>query len=465
MLQGKSSINRRISAFIWVLLLLGLAGCGGGSANPQSSPTTPPPPPLPPAASFFALNINKLTDPWPTTLGVNFGIWRTLGADLIWSQLEPCQPADETNVSDPCYAWNTNPHFDDFIASATFNGQEVLYTAYYTPTWASQNPSDSCAGLLGAGGCWPPVDVAQGDSHWKNFLAALYQHVSSLPTVGNRQPHIKYWECWNEPNVNGEYAGTMAELNTLCQDLHDTIHALDSTTLFTTPPPTGQIGAAGWMQRWINNGYANEADYIAYHGYVCKGCEAETEVAQIITPLQSLLAETAMTSRPLWDTEVGDGTDNGLPNSDQQAAFVARILLLHQSAGNVFSMAYFGWDFDNIALINSPGSSTATLNAAGVAWQQIYNWTANIGAKYTASPGCSNSSGTIWQCTLSASGTNYLIVWDASQNTFPCPNTQACGSTSFTVPSGYTQYDDLTGQSHTISGGAVQVGAWPIRLH
>jgi hypothetical protein len=405
------------------------------------------------------LNVNKLSDPWPTQLGVNFGVWRTLGSELIWSQLEPCQPADETNVNDPCYSWNTDTHFDNFMQKAITNGQQILYTAYYTPTWASQDPTDTCAGSLGLGGCHAPTDVETGDNHWKNFLGALYAHVNSLGG------HIKYWECWNEPNITNEYNGSLADLNTLCQDLHDTIHGLDATAQFTTPAPTGLQGVKDFMQKWVGNGYANEANFIAFHGYVCNSgtpqCPfAEVVLSDVIQPLQGVLAGTPVASLPLWDTEggyPGQNLNNQPPPPDMHAAFIARYLLLQQSA-NVATVSYFGWDYDNISLVNDPGSPTATLNLAGVAWQQIYSWT--VGAKYT-SP-CRNTTGSIWECGLTLNGTAYLVVWDTSQG---C-NAGQCTTIPITTPSGFTQFDDLAGNTNQpISNGTIQVGAKPIRLH
>jgi len=426
------------------------------------------PPPLPAAASFFSLNINKLSDPWPTQLHANFGILRTLGADLIWSQLEPCEPADETNVSDPCYAWNTNSHFDRVISTATQNGQDILYTAYYTPTWASQNPSDVCANNLGYGGCWPPVDVSSGDLHWKHFLAALYKHVASLPQAGGRQPYIKYWECWNEPDIPSEYyaftAPGLAQLNTLCQDLHNTIHSLDPNAKFTTPAPTSVQGVANWMSQWVGAGYANEADYIAFHGYLCSNInkcynQPEDVVSKVITPLRAALAHTSAARLPLWDTEGGAHGSNLQP--DMHAAFISRFMLVQQSA-NVSAVSYFGWDFDNINLIDNPGDG-ATLNPAGVAWQQLYNWTVAQGIRTTFP--CINTSGTVWQCKSVINGKNNLMVWDTSQTTLPCAN-GACGTTIFPVPSGYSEFDDLTGNvNQRISGNSVLIGMKPIRLH
>jgi len=462
-------MRRAVLAAFLCSLLLTLIACSGLSSSKSSNSQNGPigtPSPLPPAASFFSLNINKLSDPWPTNLGVTFGVWRTLGSSILWSDLEPCQPVDETNANDPCYLWNVNSRLDTYVNEAIGNGQDVLYTAYYTPAWASQDPTGAC-NALGTGGCFPPVDVQSGDNHWKNFLKALFTHVTQMPVVNGRHPYIKYWECWNEPDIPSEYTGSMSDLNTLCQDLRDTIHALDPNAKFTTPAPTTAIGnlqyGVTWMSKWLREPAAGVEDYIAFHGYCFLGqgapCEAEVIPASVIQPLQQMIANAGV-SKPLWDTEVGLGPN---PNPDNLAAFVARMLLLHQSV-NVSAVSFYGWDFgDGISLINNVGTQTATLDPGGLAYQQIYNWTVGAGAKYTSA--CQNTSGTIWQCPLSAGNANYLIVWDTSQTLSPCPNS-ACGTTGFPVPSGYTQFDDLLGHTNqAISGSTVQVGMKPIRLH
>jgi len=451
-------MRRQAAIAFLVLLLLPFAGCGGGSSGtsqPQNSGggTSPAPPVLPPGATFFALDIGNLGEPWPSSLGVQFGIWRTLGAKLRWNQIETCQPADETNANDPCFDWS---HFDQWVPLATANGQQILYTAYYTPTWASSSPNAVCQ-PEGTGGCFPPSDLTSNhDSHWKNFLAAVYKHATA------NQWHISYWECWNEPNVPSEWSGTLADLNTMCQDLHSTIHALDSSAKFTTPAATGGTTAVNWLMKWINNGFASEADILAFHGYVCNdinNCQAETVNSAVLVPLINAITGTPFSSIPLWDTEGSDLVGQAaIQDPDLHAAFYARYTVLQQSAG-IAMFSYWGYDFGgNDSLINNPGTNTATLNPAGVAWEQIYNWTLN--AQYTTP--CANTSGSIWQCTISQNGTTSLLVWDAGQT---CAN-GVCTTSNFAAPGQYTEFDDLSGNTNqTISNGTVAIGAKPIRLH
>jgi len=449
-------MRRHLTVAVVVLSLLPFVSCGGGSGSSQPESSSPgggtPPPVLPPGATFFALDIGNLNEPWPSKLGVEFGIWRTLGAKLRWNQMEPCQPADESNASDPCYDWS---NFDQWMPVATANGQQILYTAYYTPTWASSNPGGSCQ-AQGAGGCFAPNDVESGDNHWKNFLTAVYNHSTA------NQWHISYWECWNEPNIPNEWSGRLADLNTMCQDLQSTIHALDSTAKFTTPAATGGMLAVNWLSTWIANGYANEADILAFHGYVCNSitnCQAELVTSGLLVPLITAITATPMSTKPLWDTEGSDLVGNAaIQDPDLHAAFLARYTLLQQSAG-VAMFSYWAYDNGgNATLINNPGANNATLNPAGAAWEQIYSWTLN--AKYSTP--CANAGGSVWQCTISQNNTTSLLVWDASQT---CAN-GSCTTSDFTVPSGYTEFDDLSGNvNQAIANGTVAIGAKPIRLH
>src|SRR5579863_230546 len=273
--------------------------------------------------NFFALDMGHKPpdEPWPTTIAINFSVWRTLGSSLRWSDLATCDGG--TDPTNACYTWTS---FDSWINIATSFGQQVLYTAYYTPSSLSSNPSGSCQ-AQGPGGCYPPNDVESGDQHWKNFLIALYNHVQSLPPVQvngtsqTAQPHIAFWECWNEPNVTNEYAGSLTDLHTLCNDLHDAIAPLDSSAKFTTPAPALDKGVAPWLQTWISGYDASKVDIIAFHGYVISQV-AEDVFYDILEPLSTFVPQTG---KPMWDTEGSDLIGQlPLTDPDQHAAFYAR---------------------------------------------------------------------------------------------------------------------------------------------
>ncbi len=403
--------------------------------------------------NFFAMDMGHLplsaggNEKWPTQLGLGFSIWRSLGASLRWSDLETCDGgADPTNS---CYTW---VGLDNWINSATTYGQQTLFTAFYTPTWASSNPSASCQNS-GSGGCYPPDDVESGDQHWKDFLTAVYNHVQSLPAVSGSKPHISVWECWNEPDVATEYAGQLSDLHTMCNDLHDAIAPLDATAKFTTPAPADDKDVAPWLQTWISGYDPTKVDIIAFHGYV-KSQIAEDIFTDILAPLSAFVPQTG---KPLWDTEGSDLLGlQPLADPDQHAAFYARYALIQQSS-NVATFSYWGYDFGNgDNLIDNPATPNATLNEAGEAWQQIYAWT--VGSKFT-SP-C-HPNGTVWQCALTnSSAVPTIIAWDTSQT---CSN-GVCSTSNFTAPSGMTSFTDIAGTTTNISGGIVPIGAKPVLL-
>ncbi|GEM_PF-3510160 len=407
--------------------------------------------------NFFALDMGHMppNEPWPTQLAINFAVWRSLGSTLRWSDLATCDGG--TDPTSSCYSWSS---FDNWINTATSFGQQVLYTAYYTPSSLSSNPGGACQSQ-GTGGCYPPNDVENGDAHWKNFLIALYTHVQGLPPVqvngtnNTAQPHIAFWECWNEPDVTTEYNGTLADLHTLCNDMHDAIAPLDPTAKFTSPAPAEDKQVAPWLQAWITGtGYdPTKVDIIAFHGYV-QSQIPEDIFNDILAPLSAFIPQTG---KPLWDTEGSDLIGlQPLADPDMHAAFYARYALIQQS-NSVATFSYWGYDFGNgDNLINNPATPQASPNKAGMAWQQIYDWT--VGSVFT-SP-C-HPTGTVWQCALTnSSSVPTLVVWDTSQS---CSNGN-CTTSSFTAPSGFTTYIDLAGNSTTISGGVVPIGAKPVLL-
>jgi hypothetical protein len=464
---------------LWIALALVLTvtwvACGGGSSNSNvvTGPTTTlgSPGPAPSVtttvgADYFALDMGPAT-PWPTQLSVNFGIWRSLGAEVRWSQLEPCQPTDETNPNDPCYTWSV---LDPYLQSAKSNGQQVLFTTFYTPQWISSNSSSTCqqstANNITAGGCFLPSDVLSGDTTFKNFLTALFNHVQA--TSGDQT--IKYWECWNEPNVPDELdpSQPLSSLHQLCSDLRSTISALDSSAQFTTPAPalgTLPNGVVGWLtgsasstDGWVTQNFDDVADIIAFHGYTCGASspctlsDAEL-ISQILSPLETNLKTISASSKPIWDTEAGDNTAGApLPDPDEHAAYMLRISLIQQSMG-VATFSYWGWNFGGVNL-----ESNGTLNDAGIAWQQLYKWT--NGATYTNV--CTNSNGTLWQCGFKLNGTPYLVLWDTAQS---CSG-GTCSTSNVAVPSQYSEVEDvLTGASSTITSSTVQASALPILIH
>ena len=81
--------------------------------------------------------------------------------------------------------WNWSV-FDNMMANANAKGLLVFPTIGYAPSWANGGKEPQ----------YPPLDPAD----WVNFVTTI---------VNRYKIDIKYWGMWNEPNLDGFFAGTM----------------------------------------------------------------------------------------------------------------------------------------------------------------------------------------------------------------------------------------------------------------
>lgn len=478
---GKS--GRRFPAISLPILLIccwfGTA-CGGGGSSSSSQIITSPPPPPPAAcssgpnaarphpattlrprafspstqgaipASYFGFNLHPgvFTTPpkypWPA---IPFGAVRLWATETTWNDI---------NTASGVYDFST---LDNTISVAKSNGQnDFVFTFGAVPTWASSVPTDASCTAANLGSCDPPIGLSSGDDHlWQDFVAAITAH-----NAANGFP-IKYWEIWNEPNILVEWNGTPAEMALMAKDAYTIIKAADSTALVTTPTP-GEDGPTQSISSW-EPAYLGAlvpfggifADIITYHGYAdaCDNEAPESEsskVSDVTTAVDQSVLSASLASLPIWNTEGSWNKDAGLPDPNIQAAYVARMYLLQWSLG----VSRFYWfqygNTQNGTFLNSDNS----LDLAGTAYGQVYNWM--VGA--TATSQCTPN-GTVWTCNFTSSGgVQEQAVWDTSQT---CGN-GSCTTSSYTPGSTYKEYYDLAGDPPTPISGTVQIGAEPILL-
>jgi len=469
----------RFPAVSWSVLLLSClvaTACGGG-ATPNSSSTTPPvQPPPPPACTggsnasqfsttlatppagvippeYFGFNLHPAVSlpgnneiPWPTIL---FGAVRLWATETNWNDLNP-----KNGVYD-------FSNLDTTLSVAEANNQtDFIYTFGVVPPWASSNPNDQTCVTANSppGSCDAPSDLnADGsgpDMLWQTFVRALVSHANG---------QIKYWEIWNEPDVLEEWSGTDAQMVRMAEDAYTIIKAANPSFLVTTPT-TVNAGSGQSISSWLP-GYlatqgtqgapANFADIVTFHGYVdpCQSQSPETEIANVGDVTSSISGVGALSSKPLWDTEGAWGADAKLTDPDMETAYLARMYLLQWSM-NVSRFYWFQYGNQQTGTLWTPSGG---LDEAGIAYGHVYNWM--VGATLTDS--CS-ATGTVWTCTFTNGSLQEQAVWDTSQS---CSN-GACTTSTYTLPpnSVYTSYEDLAGNTTSVSGGTVQIGAKPILL-
>jgi len=382
-------------------------------------------------------------------------------SDFAWPRIEPSR--GKFNFQ----------YFDNYVADAQLHGladpatntvNMAMTLAAGTPAWAVADKS-TCSGS-NPGSCTAPPNSIQD---WKDFLTAAIQHYN-----GQTQPHIKYYELWNEINIQLWWTGTIAQMVTLAQAAYPIIHQ-DPDSLLLTPSVAGPVGTTSatsqvnTMTQYLQAGGSKYADGGAFHGYIaaqtgvdpfpmpeqdstsgCKpflGCHGS--IITIATQMRAVFDQNGLSGKPIFQTE-GSWGDLTVTDPDTQVAWVARYNLLEaglHSTLNLQMAAWFTWADPSFGWGNI---STASLDPtpAGIAYNQVYNWAAGA----TISQPCSGAANGTWTCTLTrAGGYTARAVW----------NTQ--GSMAYSPGAGYVQYRDLAGNTNPIpASGSVTIGAKPI---
>lgn len=112
---------------------------------------------------------------------------------VIWRGVAETQPLTPRNPADPAYRWGGT---DNAVEAAVSRGLPVVLIFQNAPPWAEGSDRPGGPGRLGT---WKPNpdDVA-------DFAAALARRYSGsfVDLVRGVLPRVKYFEIWNEPNIN-----------------------------------------------------------------------------------------------------------------------------------------------------------------------------------------------------------------------------------------------------------------------
>ena len=491
-----------LRAMVTLATLAGFIACGGGGASFRQIPgggggggggaSCAAPAPITSSAGNVTAGLGKTVSSsymdlhvgsadLISTVTVPYGSLRLWDTSTGWAQI---------NFASGQYDWT---NLDNFVN--TPSSGDLLYNLARTPTWASSNPNDStCAYDTspqgGPGQCDPPADLnsdgSGADQSWIDWVTAVAQR--NNVQYGSK---IKYFEIWNEWNIPLFWTGTPAQLVRMEQDARCIVEGppagkscnpnstfpngtgLNTAAKIVTPSPVGAHTVLNEVSLRLSNYFGTVvggnsggtfADAIGFHGYVSTKsssdpCPNPEDVTTVVTDLNGTVQSFPLEAggKPWINTEDswGKAPDEGFEDPDRQAAFLARTFLLQASLG-VDRVYWYRWDatqtFGGALWTASNGPTEAAST-----WSEVSKWI--LGA--TLSSPCT-ANGSVWSCGFTrASGYQALTVWDAGQD---CLN-GTCGTSSYTVPAGYTRYLDLTDTStNTSAGSTIQIGAKPILL-
>ncbi|MEW7847298.1 glycoside hydrolase [Massilia aurea] len=201
------------------------------------------------------------------------------------------------------------------------------------------------------GNVTPPRDYEQ----WGRLVKALTRHWTER--YGKAEVASWYFEVWNEPNLDGFWAGTQDEYFKLYAHAARAVKSVDASYRVGGPATAG----AAWIPEMINYASKNRVplDFVSTHSYgVNQGfldefgttgtvlSKDEMAVAGDVLRNRKEIAASGMPKLELHYTEWSSSYTPADPTHDSyhQAAYILK--KLKQSSGAVQSMSY--WVFTDI---------------------------------------------------------------------------------------------------------------------
>ncbi|HTT23725.1 MAG TPA: hypothetical protein VMG82_32655, partial [Candidatus Sulfotelmatobacter sp.] len=346
-------------------------------------------------------------------------------------------PAGWTTIEGAGRGVYTFRAMDQFVKNAPkdANGvaQLVIDLGGWTPGWAVADHTGCITNKLKVVACTIPPDNIQD---WIDYVYTVVNHYN-----GKTAPHVKCYEIWVEASNPEFWTGTTAQMLPLAQAAY-TAAKRDPYAEVLTPSVVWSNGVR-WMTNYLKLGGGTYADGLSFHGYPSetgKGrvrpvplpespASTNAPIMTMITTFRGLADTYGMLGKPIMTTEGGWGV-NGVSDSDMQTAWITHFEVLQAglaAANNLQFQTWYSWG--ELALSGTIETKTGTPTPAGYAYDVVQGWL--VGQQ----PQPCTSSGNIWSCTVGAN----VIVWDTSQS---C-SAGLCTSSTYSAPSGYTQYVDV----------------------
>ncbi len=363
------------------------------------------------------------------------------------------------------------------------------------------------------------VKSADGNCMFAEFVTALMQHtcgVTSKPSAPlTGKCSVRIFEAWNEFNDGQFWSSNYTDMAKMANDAATIIrqYCADCTILagnasaggdgynpnyIHDPNVSGQFDLAlgQLLDAWHDIPNASLPDAVSFHAYgarrnVIPYPMPETNVSQGSTlctaanvpnpncrtavfgetaAVRAALQQRAWAANlPIWNTEGGFGRNDDMTDNVSQTdwntnflrqAYVARWMLAMASSGTVTNLWY---EYDDTCWGTMMGYGTPASSAgcptdptipAGFTpihqtWVQMLSYLS--GASFN---GPCTHSGTIWSCAITKAGQQQEFIW----------TTQWLSTASVNVGSTFSQYSDLAGVVHPLSGGTITVNNQPVLL-
>lgn len=437
------------------LVVLGiLAGCGGSSKTSTTAPPTGSVGTSPDAAFGMQCGLGTTADcegsggqaiAWPATKAQP-GCIRLHDAGTEWSVLNP---------SSGTYSWTNLDSWLDVISQ--HEPRCAIETFVSTPCWANVSGQCNVLPVYPNGTNAPPSDLAtNGSPNFNSFVTAFVQHCS--PAGNCVKNIIKYYEMWNEWDLTDSWTGSETQMYQMVKPAVSIIRSNVSNAVILMPSTTPasstyQTDFQNWLD--LENANGRVSDWVNWHLYLSStAVGTNTPEVQWATYAANYLkvqnSTSGWASTPWANTETNfTGNGYACPLSEYTPSDcigqVVRWQLLHLSNGAA-TVVWFKWH-----------QTIGDVPAYETAYYDMIQYLA--GGKFS-SP-CSDTTDTggnqIWSCNFTeSSGTSALLVWTPTEG----------GTVAYSIPSGYSDYLDFSGDPATsVSGGqSFNLSPMPILL-
>ncbi|AHF94069.1 hypothetical protein OPIT5_04435 [Opitutaceae bacterium TAV5] len=266
-----------------------------------------------------------------------------------WGSIETARGVFNTTYLD---------RLDAIVSRLRAHDVNILWILCYTAPWASSQPA------LG----WPdatrykPADWTD----WENYVAFI---------VDRYDGQIRYWEVWNEPDLNGFWKSSVADYYTLLAKAHAKIKARNATNQVLLGGLAVSTGT-DFFEELLDLGAASYFDITNYHAY--------GPIRRHVSLYEQMIGVTTtwgITDKPIWITETGYTTVGDAALEPVKAGLVEQIQHGNQQRPEIARA--FWYRFENTASTpaNPSEDNFGLLTAARAPLAAFYAYQACNGAE------------------------------------------------------------------------------------
>jgi len=294
-----------------------------------------------PPEEFFGMHVQKRVH--DNINGITFRTIRSLdmaGGKGFWHRIE---------TSPGVFDWTD---LDQWVNMHHAAGRDLILVLFGTPTFYSARPTEVGAYGPGAPGAQAePADMTK----WSRYCTAVASRY-----LGK----VKYYEIWNEPNLNSNgagvttgpvffFSGTFAKLSEMTRLASQAIKAIDPAAKIISSPVTAWApvassadtyfinmmaapdGASGTMKDWI--------DIVGVHLYLHSGNDT-SELSRMIDRINECKAAASVSEKETWDTESAPLNPPAIELTDDEAKRIMARMLITIAAKGVSRTMYYQYD-------------------------------------------------------------------------------------------------------------------------